>query len=71
MLCMHAVVCFFCLASCHFISHRYEGVRGFYKGGVIYMWHVTPNICIVFLMYEYITNLKRESGGLKNWNMDK
>lgn len=35
------------------------------------MWHVTPNICIVFLMYEYITNLKRESGGLKNWNMDK
>jgi hypothetical protein len=35
------------------------------------MWHVTPNICIVFLMYEYITNLKRESGGLKNWNLDE
>ncbi|EEC18452.1 carrier protein, putative, partial [Ixodes scapularis] len=31
---------------------RYEGLRGFYKGVTAYFLHVTPNICIVFLMYE-------------------
>ncbi|XP_064484967.1 solute carrier family 25 member 32-like [Ornithodoros turicata] len=31
---------------------RYEGFRGFYKGVTAYFLHVTPNICIVFLMYE-------------------
>ncbi|ESO83221.1 hypothetical protein LOTGIDRAFT_197574 [Lottia gigantea] len=37
---------------------KYEGFKGFYKGMGIYLWHVTPNICIVFLLYEYITNWK-------------
>lgn len=35
---------------------KYEGVRGLYKGMYVYLWHVTPNICIVFMMYEYFTN---------------
>lgn len=34
---------------------RYEGVRGFYKGLSPYMVHVTPNICLVFLIYEMFT----------------
>ena len=34
---------------------RYEGVRGFYKGLSPYMVHVTPNICLVFLIYEKCT----------------
>ncbi|XP_013791721.2 mitochondrial folate transporter/carrier-like, partial [Limulus polyphemus] len=34
---------------------RYERLRGFYKGLSAYLLHVTPNICIVFLMYEKIT----------------
>ncbi|KAG8175154.1 hypothetical protein JTE90_012993 [Oedothorax gibbosus] len=34
---------------------RYEGVRGFYKGLPAYFLHVTPNICIVFLIYEKLT----------------
>ncbi|XP_003744741.1 mitochondrial folate transporter/carrier [Galendromus occidentalis] len=29
-----------------------EGIRGFYKGMTAYSLHVTPNICIVFLIYE-------------------
>jgi len=29
-----------------------EGMRGFYKGLAAYLIHVTPNICIVFLIYE-------------------
>ncbi|XP_046363035.1 mitochondrial folate transporter/carrier-like isoform X1 [Haliotis rufescens] len=37
---------------------KYEGIRGLYKGLGVYLWHVTPNICIVFLLYEYITNWK-------------
>jgi len=35
---------------------RYEGLRGFYKGLSPYMVHVTPNICLVFLIYETCTN---------------
>ncbi|KAK7461636.1 hypothetical protein BaRGS_00033109 [Batillaria attramentaria] len=35
---------------------RKEGMRGFYKGMSAYMLHVTPNICIVFLLYEHMTN---------------
>ncbi|GFS34468.1 hypothetical protein TNIN_397712 [Trichonephila inaurata madagascariensis] len=35
---------------------RYEGLRGFYKGLSAYFLHVTPNICIVFLIYEKLTN---------------
>jgi hypothetical protein len=31
---------------------RMEGMRGFYKGLAAYLIHVTPNICIVFLIYE-------------------
>lgn len=38
---------------------RYEGIRGFYKGLTPYLVHVTPNICIVFLIYEKFTNNSR------------
>ncbi|KAI1294189.1 Mitochondrial folate transporter/carrier [Halotydeus destructor] len=31
---------------------RLEGLNGFYKGLAAYLIHVTPNICIVFLIYE-------------------
>ncbi|OQR74349.1 mitochondrial folate transporter/carrier-like [Tropilaelaps mercedesae] len=33
-------------------TYRAEGLRGFYKGFGAYSIHVTPNICIVFLIYE-------------------
>ena len=33
---------------------RMEGVYGFYKGIPPYLLHVTPNICIVLLVYETI-----------------
>lgn len=39
---------------------RKESYRGFYKGFSAYMLHVTPNICIVFLLYELLTNTHRE-----------
>jgi len=29
-------------------------MRGFYKGLGPYLLHVTPNVCIVFLVYERI-----------------
>ncbi len=35
---------------------RYEGVRGLYKGLTPYLVHVLPNICMVFLIYEKMTN---------------
>lgn len=35
---------------------KYERVRGFYKGLVPYLLHVTPNICLVMLVYEKFTN---------------
>ena len=31
---------------------RQEGARGFYKGLGPYLLHVTPNICMVFIIYE-------------------
>lgn len=34
---------------------RYESYLGFYKGFSAYMLHVTPNICIVFFIYETVT----------------
>ncbi|KAI2797831.1 hypothetical protein BLOT_015251 [Blomia tropicalis] len=34
---------------------RYERIRGFYKGLAAYLLHVTPNICIVFLIYERLS----------------
>jgi solute carrier family 25 folate transporter 32 len=35
---------------------RYERLGGFFKGLSPYLLHVTPNICIVFLVYEKVTN---------------
>lgn len=41
---------------------RYESYFGFYKGFCAYIWHVMPNICIVFFVYETLTkNLKTNS----------
>jgi len=34
---------------------RYESYLGFYKGFSAYLLHVTPNICIVFFVYETVT----------------
>lgn len=34
---------------------RYESTLGFYKGFSAYLLHVTPNICIVFFVYETVT----------------
>ena len=42
--------------DCVRTTFRYEGVKGLYKGLVPYMLHVMPNICIVFLIYEKMTN---------------
>lgn len=49
---------------------RYEGAKGLYKGMPVYLWHVTPNICIVLMIYEYVMNWKawqREEKSLWNW----
>lgn len=34
---------------------RYERLLGFYKGLVPYLVHVTPNICLVMLIWENFT----------------
>jgi solute carrier family 25 folate transporter 32 len=34
---------------------RYESYLGFYKGFRAYLLHVTPNICIVFFVYESVS----------------
>uniref|UniRef100_A0A6G1S7M1 Solute carrier family 25 member 32 n=1 Tax=Aceria tosichella TaxID=561515 RepID=A0A6G1S7M1_9ACAR len=34
---------------------RYESYLGFYKGFRAYLLHVTPNICIVFFVYENVS----------------
>lgn len=39
---------------------RYESYKGFYKGFRAYMLHVTPNICIVFFIYETVTKAFKE-----------
>ena len=44
-----------CLSICYNIGYRYEHIRGFYRGLTPYMVHVTPNICLVFLIYETCT----------------
>jgi solute carrier family 25 (mitochondrial folate transporter), member 32 len=36
---------------------RYEGVAGLYKGISPYLIHVLPNICMVLLIYEKMSNL--------------
>lgn len=35
---------------------RSEGIKGFYKGLSPYLLHVTPNICLIILIYEHFTN---------------
>ncbi|KAL4702561.1 hypothetical protein ACJJTC_008299 [Scirpophaga incertulas] len=35
---------------------RYERLAGFYKGLTPYLLHVTPNICLVMLIWEKFTN---------------
>lgn len=35
---------------------KYERTRGFYKGLAPYLVHVTPNICMVMLIWEKLTN---------------
>lgn len=35
---------------------RSEGIRGFYKGLSPYLIHVTPNICLVIVIYETFTD---------------
>lgn len=37
-------------------TYKLEGLRGFFKGLSPYLLHVTPNICIVFLVYEKVTS---------------
>ncbi|CAD5110839.1 DgyrCDS200 [Dimorphilus gyrociliatus] len=39
-------------------TYKLEGLRGFFKGLSPYLLHVTPNICIVFLVYEKVTSRK-------------
>nr|XP_027196507.1 mitochondrial folate transporter/carrier-like isoform X1 [Dermatophagoides pteronyssinus] len=39
---------------------RYESLRGFYKGLAAYLLHVTPNICIVFIIYEHFSRPSSE-----------
>jgi hypothetical protein len=41
-------------------TYRKETFRGFYKGFVPYIIHVTPNICLVFLLYELMTSSYQE-----------
>lgn len=50
---------------------RYEGFAGFYKGCSIYMWHVTPNIMIVFLIMEKVTNFRKNNEQSENWGNDE
>ncbi|XP_044741427.1 mitochondrial folate transporter/carrier [Chrysoperla carnea] len=42
--------------DCIVKTWRYERTAGFYKGLVPYLMHVTPNICLVMLIYEKFTN---------------
>lgn len=44
------------IRSVLYFIYRYEGLRGFYKGLPAYFLHVTPNICIIFLIYEKLTH---------------
>lgn len=40
---------------------RYEGLVGLYKGMTPYLAHVLPNICMVLLIYEKITNSSKSN----------
>lgn len=42
--------------DCVKMTWRYERMPGFYKGLIPYLVHVTPNICMVMIIYEKITN---------------
>ncbi|XP_017768271.1 PREDICTED: mitochondrial folate transporter/carrier [Nicrophorus vespilloides] len=42
--------------DCIVKTFKFEGMRGFYKGCAPYLLHVTPNICLVMLIYEKFTN---------------
>jgi solute carrier family 25 folate transporter 32 len=33
-----------------------EGVLGLYRGLLPTLVHVTPNVCVVFLVYEFLVN---------------
>ncbi|XP_055995812.1 mitochondrial folate transporter/carrier-like isoform X2 [Ostrea edulis] len=39
--------------------YRFEGMRGFFKGMLVYLFHVTPNICIVFLVWEQVVGYNK------------
>ena len=39
---------------------RSEGTRGFYKGLSPYLAHVTPNICLIFMIYETFSNARKD-----------
>lgn len=36
---------------------RSEGIKGFYKGLTPYLLHVTPNICLIIVIYETFSNV--------------
>lgn len=36
---------------------RSEGFKGFYKGFTPYLLHVTPNICLIIIIYETFSNV--------------
>lgn len=40
---------------------RSEGIRGFYKGLTPYLLHVTPNICLIIVIYETFSNVPTNS----------
>lgn len=35
---------------------RLEGMKGFYKGFTPYLLHVMPNVCLIYVVYEYVSN---------------
>ena len=49
---------------------RVESWRGFFKGLSPYLLHVTPNICIVFLVYEKVTHAVAMKRKLKEDEME-
>jgi solute carrier family 25 folate transporter 32 len=44
--------------NCIQITLKLEGIKGFYKGLSPYLLHVTPNVCLVYLVYEHFINKK-------------
>lgn len=39
---------------------RSEGIKGFYKGLTPYLIHVTPNICLIIVIYETFANMSSD-----------